>query len=197
MQKSKGAFLFFKRLSDIVLSLLAILLCVALLWWWVTFINLFATKGHPFFAPKRYGKHKKVFSMFKFRSMKVGAPFIPPYEMSEQQRDELETKFGRFLRVTSIDETPQFLNVLFGQMSLVGPRPGGVEYEEMLVEARESFTPNAFEVRPGLTGYSQVYMKRQHDVKSKAWFDSQYVQKMSFLLDLKILVHTFLFIKGK
>ena len=71
------------------------------------------------------------------------------------------------------------------------------KWEEMLVEARESFTPNAFEVRPGLTGYSQVYMKRQHDVKSKAWFDSQYVQKMSFLLDLKILVHTFLFIKGK
>ena len=135
--------------------------------------------------------------MFKFRSMKIGAPFIPPYEMSEEQRKSFETGFGRFLRITSIDETPQFINVFLGSMSMVGPRPGGIEYEEMLVEARESFTPNAFDVRPGITGYSQVYMKRQHDVKSKAWFDSEYVKIMSVWVDFKILVHTFLFVKGK
>lgn len=197
MQKKRRLFFFIKRVSDIALSFLAILLCVSLLWWWVLPINLIASKGHPFFAPYRYGKNKVPFKMFKFRSMKKDAPFIPPYEMSEEQRNSYETGFGKFLRATSIDETPQFLNVLIGNMSLVGPRPGGVEYEENLVKARESYTPSAFEVRPGITGFSQIYMKRQHDVMSKAWFDSEYVKIMSLWLDFKILVHTILFIKGR
>ena len=195
--KKKRFFLFIKRTFDIFFYLFMIILCFALLWCWVTIINIFATKGHPFFAPRRVGKHKKIFKMFKFRSMKVNAPVIPPYEMTDELRDIYETKFGRFLRKTSIDETLQFINVLFGQMSIVGPRPGAAEHEDNLIKARESCTPNAFEVRPGITGYSQVYMKRQHDVMSKAWFDSEYVQKMSFIIDLKIILHTFLFIKGK
>ena len=114
--------------------------------------------------------------MLKFRSMKYDAPVIPPYEMTEEQKRQYETAFGRFLRISSIDETLQFLNVLAGQMSLVGPRPGASEHEDMLIEARDSYTPSAYEVKPGITGYSQVYMKRQHDVKSKAWFDSEYVK---------------------
>ena len=195
--KRQRIYMPFKRFFDIVLSLLAILLCLALLWWWVTLLNLIATKGHPFFAPLRYGKDKVQFKMFKFRSMKVDAPYISPYEMSDEQRDDLETWFGKFLRITSIDETPQFINVLIGNMSFIGPRPGGVGYEENLVEARESYVPNAFLVQPGLTGYSQVYMKRQHDVLSKAWYDSEYIKKLSFILDLKIFVHTALFIKGR
>lgn len=130
--------------------------------------------------------------------MRIDAPIIPPYEMSKEEIESYENKFGKFLRKTSLDETLQFINVFIGQMSIVGPRPGAAQDEEMLVTARESYTPSAFEVRPGITGYSQVYMKRQHDVMSKAWFDSEYVKKMSFILDLKIIIHTFLFIfKGK
>ena len=136
--------------------------------------------------------------MFKFRSMKKDAPVIPPYEMTEEQRNSYETGFGRFLRKTSLDETLQFINVFIGQMSIVGPRPGAKEDEDMLIKARESYTPNAFEVRPGITGYSQVYMKRQHDVMSKAWFDSEYIKKMSVIVDIKIIIHTMLFaFKGK
>ena len=195
--KNKSFFLFVKRTFDIFFSLIMIVLCLALLWWWVTIINLFATKGHPFFAPERLGKNKKVFKMFKFRSMRKNTPVIPPYEMSEEQRKSFETGFGKFLRKTSIDETLQFINVLFGQMSIVGPRPGAKEHEEILIKARESYTPSAFEVRPGITGYSQVYMKRQHDAMAKAWFDSEYIKKMSIGLDIKIILHTFLFIKGK
>ena len=136
--------------------------------------------------------------MFKFRSMKKDAPVIPPYEMTKEQRNQYETKFGRFLRKTSLDETLQFINVFIGQMSIVGPRPGAKEHEDMLIKARESYTPNAFEVRPGITGYSQVYMKRQHDVMSKAWFDSEYIKKMSVIVDIKIIIHTMLFaFKGK
>ena len=136
--------------------------------------------------------------MLKFRSMKIDAPVIPPYEMSKEQRESLETTFGRFLRKTSIDETLQFINVLVGQMSLVGPRPGAKDGEDILIQARESYTPSAYVVKPGLTGYSQVYMKRRHDSMSKAWFDSEYVKKMSFILDLKILIHTiFIVFKGQ
>ncbi len=195
--KKRTGFLFVKRTFDIFFSLFMIILCFSLLWWWITIINFFATKGHPFFAPLRLGKNKKVFKMFKFRSMRIDAPIIPPYEMSDEQLRSLETGFGRFLRVTSLDETLQFINVLFGQMSIVGPRPGAKEHEDILIKARESYTPNAYEVRPGITGYSQVYMKRQHDAMSKAWFDSEYVKKMSIVLDIKIILHTFLFIKGR
>ena len=118
--------------------------------------------------------------------------------MSKEERESYETGFGKFLRKTSLDETLQFINVLFGQMSVVGPRPGAVKDEDILTNARDSYNPSAFEVRPGITGYSQVYMKRQHDVMSKAWFDSEYVKKMSFILDLKIIVHTFFLIfKGQ
>ena len=174
------------------------MVCFLFVWWWIFIINLIVTKGYPFFNPERLGKNKKVFKMFKFRTMRKDAPIIPPYEMTNEQRISFETRFGRFLRKTSLDETLQFFNVLMGQMSIVGPRPGAKDNEEMLVKARESFSPNAFDVKPGITGYSQVYMKRQHDVMSKAWFDSEYVKKMSFLIDLKIIIHTFLFIfKGK
>lgn len=195
--KSKKLFLFFKRLFDILFSLAAIILSLVFLWWWITLINLIVTKGHPVFAPKRVGRHKKVFKMFKFRSMRVDAPIIPPYEMSDEMRDKYETKFGKFLRVTSLDETLQFINVFIGNMSIVGPRPGASEHEEILIEARDKYNPSAFEVRPGITGYSQVYMRRQHDVMSKAWFDSEYIKKMSVIVDVKIMLHTFLFIKGK
>ena len=190
-------FLFFKRMFDIIFSLFAILLCFVLLWWWITIINIFATKGHPFFAPDRLGKNKKIFKMFKFRSMKMNAPIIPAYELSKEDRKKLETRFGRFLRATSLDETPQFINILIGQMSIVGPRPVD-KTENILIEARDSYNPSSFSVRQGLTGFAQVYMKRQHDSMSKAWFDCEYVKKMSILLDIKIIVHTFLLLfKGR
>ena len=191
-------FLVFKRIFDILFSLFAILLCFFLLWWWITIVNLFVTKGHPFYTPERFGKNKKIFNMFKFRTMKKDTPFISAYLMSKEERESYETGFGKFLRKTSLDETLQFINVLFGQMSVVGPRPGAVKDEDILTNARDSYNPSAFEVRPGITGYSQVYMKRQHDVMSKAWFDSEYVKIMSFKVDFKIIIHTFLFIfKGK
>ena len=136
--------------------------------------------------------------MFKFRSMKNDAPIIPPYEMSKDEFESYETGFGRFLRKSSIDESLQFINVLIGQMSIVGPRPGAKDGEDILIKARESYSPTAYKVKPGITGYSQVYMKRQHDAMSKAWFDSEYVKKMSFILDLKIVIHTVLLVfKGR
>ena len=198
MKTSQKIYLPFKRLIAILGSLVGIVVCFVLLWWWVLPINLIVTRGHPFFRQERLGKNKKVFKMFKFRSMRKDAPIIPPYEMTDEQLKSLETKFGRFLRKTSLDETLQFINVFIGNMSIVGPRPGAKENEDILIKARESYTPNAFDVKPGITGYSQVYMKRQHDVMSKAWFDSEYVKIMNPWVDFKILIHTFFYMfKGK
>ena len=131
--------------------------------------------------------------MCKFRTMKIDTPVIPPYEMTKEQLDMYETGFGKFLRKTTLDETLQFFNVLIGQMSLVGPRPGAAKDEKMLIAARESYTPSAYEVRPGMTGYAQVYMRRKHDVMSKAWYDCEYVKKFSLGLDIKLIIKTLLF----
>ena len=196
--KKQKQYLVVKRIFDIVISFFGIIFCSIFLWPWVLIINLFVCKGKPLFFPLRLGKNKKPFRMFKFRSMKNDAPIIPPYEMSKDEFESYETGFGRFLRKSSIDESLQFINVLIGQMSIVGPRPGAKEGEDILIKARESYSPSAYEIKPGITGYSQVYMKRQHDAMSKAWFDSEYVKKMSFILDLKIIIHTVLLVfKGR
>ena len=197
LTKKQKHYLVIKRILDIVISFFGIILCSIFLWPWVLVINLFVCKGRPLFFPLRIGKDKKTFRMFKFRSMKLDAPIIPPYDLTPEQHEAMETGFGRFLRKTSLDETLQLLNVFIGQMSLIGPRPGAAQDEDNLVKARESYNPNAFMVKPGMTGYSQVYMKRQHDVMSKAWFDSDYIKKMSFKLDFHIFFRTFFRIKGE
>ncbi len=128
--------------------------------------------------------------------MKLSAKEIAPSDMTEEYQKSLETGFGRFLRRTSIDETPQLLNILFGQMAFIGPRPGAAHNEEVLIEEREKYTPNAYDVKPGFSGYAQTRMHREHDPVQKAYFDHFYVTKMSFWFDLKIFVYTVLQIFG-
>lgn len=191
MTVSKKVYLPFKRIIGIIGSLIGIFFCVALLWWWVIPANLIVTKGHPFFAQERYGKHKKIFKMIKFRSMKLDANSdLPPSEMNEETQRKMYTKFGSFLRKTSIDETPQLFNVLIGQMAFIGPRPGSAHSEEFLKQCREKYTPNAYDVLPGISGYAQIKMKREHDPEYKAYCDHKYVEKMSLWFDFKIFVYT-------
>ena len=191
MKVSKKVYLPFKRIIGIIGSLIGIVFCVALLWWWVIPVNLIVTKGHPFFAQERYGKHKKIFKMIKFRSMKLDANSdLPPSEMNEETQRKMYTKFGSFLRKTSIDETPQLFNVLIGQMAFIGPRPGSAHSEEFLKQCREKYTPNAYDVLPGISGYAQIKMKREHDPEYKAYCDHKYVEKMSLWFDFKIFVYT-------
>jgi O-antigen biosynthesis protein WbqP len=187
----------FKRIIGIFGSILGIIFCVALLWWWVLPINAIVTKGKPFFVQKRLGKNKKVFGLIKFRSMRVNAnPNLAPSDMNEEKQVSMETGFGRFLRKTSIDETPQLLNILAGQMAFIGPRPGAAVNEESLVIARDSYSPSAYCVKPGLSGLAQVKMKREHDPMLKAKFDHEYVLKMSFWLDCRLFVGTILKLFG-
>ena len=199
MTRTQKTYLVFKRLIGLIGSFFGILFCSVLLWWWVIVINLFITKGHPFYVQQRLGKHKKVFGLIKFRSMRIDAPEIAPSDISVETQASMETGFGKFLRKTSIDETLQLFNIFVGQMAFIGPRPGAANNEEELVLLREKYTPNAFDVKPGLGGYAQVMMNREHDPDTKAKYDHEYVANISFLLDTKIFFLTIfkLFGKGK
>lgn len=197
MKTSQRIYLPFKRLIGILGSFVGIIVCFAFLWWWVIPVNAIATRGHPFFVQERYGKNKKVFKMIKFRSMKIDAdPNLAPSDMGEKKQKSMETKFGAFLRKTSIDETPQLLNIFIGQMAFIGPRPGSAHNEEFLRECREKYTPNAFDVKPGISGYAQIKMKREHNPEFKAEWDSKYVERMSLWFDIGIFGYTILKIFG-
>ena len=197
MKTSQKIYLPFKRFIGIFGSIIGIIVCFALLWWWIIPVNAIVTRGNPFFVQERYGKHKKVFKMVKFRSMKNTVnPNLAPSDMDENTQKGMYTKFGKFLRKTSIDETPQLFNIFVGQMAFIGPRPGSAHNEEYLRECREKYTPNAFDVRPGISGYAQIKMKREHDPEFKALWDSKYVERMSFWFDVKLFVYTILKVFG-
>ena len=197
MKTSQKIYLPFKRLIGIFGSLIGIIVCFVLLWWWIIPVNAIVTKGHPFFVQERYGKHKKVFKMIKFRSMKMNAnPNLAPSDMDEETQKSMDTGFGRFLRKTSFDETPQLLNIFIGQMAFIGPRPGSAHNEEFLRECREKYTPNAYDVKPGISGYAQIKMKREHDPEFKAKWDHEYAKRFGFFFDTGVFVYTILKLFG-
>lgn len=197
MKTRQRIYLVFKRLIGLFGSITGIIFCLVFLWWWVFPINLIVTRGHPLFAHERYGKNKKIFRLLKFRSMKMEANRnLPPSEMTTEIQRSMETKFGRFLRKTSIDETPQLFNIFIGQMAFIGPRPGAAHNEEGLVQFREKYQPNAFDVKPGLSGLAQLKLHRKHTPEEKAYYDHLYAEQISFLLDVKIFVLTVLSIFG-
>ncbi len=196
-KKSQKFYFFWKRLIDICGSLFGIIVCSLLIWWWVAILIKLTSKGPVLFRQERVGKHKKVFKIYKFRTMRADAPQIAPSDMTEEQQKAMEYKFGNFLRKFSIDETVQLINVLGGTMSFVGPRPGAAKNEEELIRLRESYTPSAFDVKPGISGLAQVKMNRDHDPKEKARYDSEYARTVDFWLDAKLFLMTLLRIKGK
>ena len=197
MRTSQKVYLPFKRLIGIFGSFVGIIVCFVFLWWWIIPVNAIVTNGHPFFVQERYGKRKKVFKMIKFRSMKLSVnPNLAPSDMNKDEQRLMYTSFGKFLRKSSIDETPQLFNIFLGQMAFIGPRPGSAHNEEFLKECREKYTPNAFDVKPGISGYAQIKMKREHDPEFKALWDSEYVKRVSLWFDTKLFIYTFLKIFG-
>lgn len=175
---------FFKRFIDIVVSL------VALPFFLLSFVFIapliyFTDKGPVFYNAERVGKNGKVFKMYKFRSMKVNAPDIRNSDGSTYngENDPRVTKIGKLLRKTSLDEIPQVLNVLVGDMSVIGPRPA----TPMILENITPLQSCRFQARPGITGYTQMKYRNsaQGDMRYEA--DKFYVDNISFLLDLKIL----------
>lgn len=185
MQKRNRAFLFGKRLFDIVLSLLLLvaLLPIEIA---VAIIAAIDTKGSPLFIQTRAGRHNRPFRMLKFRTMSVDAPAdVPTHKFRDA--DRYLSSCGRTLRRLSLDELPQLLNILKGDMSFVGPRP--VVLTEMdLLELR---TRNgASTVRPGLTGWAQVNGRDEVRIAEKAQLDGYYASHMSVRLDLRVFLRT-------
>ena len=179
---------FFKRLFDICGSLLAIPF-VVIIGLFVGLAIYWEDKGDVFYLASRRGRYGKIFKMFKFRSMKMNAPDIRNSDNSTYNSpdDPRVTKVGKFIRRTSIDELPQFFNVLIGDMSFVGPRPtlATKSFEEVEVERRKRY-----DVKPGITGYAQAYFRNSISQEDKFKYDLYYVDHVSFKLDLKILSQT-------
>lgn len=180
--KVKGPYeAFFKRAIDIIISALVIVLFCWL--YLILAIIVRLNLGSPvIFTQDRPGKNGKVFKMYKFRSMSDKRD-----ENGELLPDKMRlNKFGRILRSTSLDELPEFFNILKGDMSLVGPRPLLVKY----LEHYNSFENRRHEVRPGLTGLAQVSGRAALSWKEKFKKDVEYVDRVTFLMDTKIVLLT-------
>lgn len=186
--KRQVVYLGVKRFLDIIASFLAIIVLTPFLLI-VALLVKCTSKGPIFFMQRRVGRDKKVFRIMKFRTMRVGAPEIPPSDMSEQQQKALLTNIGGFLRKTSIDELPQLFNIFIGQMSLIGPRPAAAINEDSIINERDNRFPSPNSLRPGLSGYAQTH-GRNHEVKQKAELDYYYAKNVSFKLDLIIFFLT-------
>ena len=176
-----------KRIGDIVTSFIGMLVMSPVFVVIMMAIKV-ESKGPVFFIQKRVGRHKIHFKILKFRTMKFDTPKDMPTHLLSNPGQYI-TKTGHFLRKTSLDELPQVINILFGQMSIIGPRPA-LWNQDDLIAARDKNGAN--KIRPGLTGWAQVNGRDELPIDVKAGFDGEYVQKMSFLFDCKCFAMTIL-----
>jgi len=174
-----------KRLIDIVLSLVGLIVLSPIFLVLIIAIKL-DSKGPVLFKQKRIGIHKSHFNILKFRTMRVDTSKDTPTHLLENP-EKCITRMGKFLRKTSLDELPQIWNILVGQMSIIGPRPAlWNQYD--LIKERDKYGAN--DVPPGLTGWAQINGRDELPIKVKSRFDGDYVQRMSFLFDLKCFLMT-------
>ena len=172
---------FFKRFYDMLLSGLAIIILSPILLL-LTILGAIKMKGNPFFTQLRPGKKEKVFKLIKFRTMTCEKDSDGNY-LSDEKR---LTTYGKILRSTSLDELPELINIFIGNMSIVGPRPLLVKYLPLYSNEQKK----RHNVRPGLTGYAQIHGRNAISWTEKFALDVKYVQRISLLLDLKIVLGT-------
>jgi len=181
--------LFIKRCIDFFGSLFGIILILPLL----IVISLsvkFTSKGPIFFRQERLGKKGKVFKIVKFRTMVVNAEKIGDGLKINSENDDRITKVGKFLRATSLDELPQLWNVLVGDMSMVGPRPPATYFPYDGYDNYPDWAKKRFEMRPGMTGLTQVTVRNSVPWDERIAIDIEYMEKFNILLDIKILFKT-------
>lgn len=179
-----------KRIFDILFSSLVILLFLS---WFIPLVGVcvfFDSRGPLFFIQHRPGRHGKIFRCFKLRSMAVNNTT----EKSATRNDIRITRVGKFMRRTSIDELPQFFNVLFGQMSIVGPRPNLMSQNNHYIQVFDEYHKRMY-LKPGITGLAQVSGARggiedDIDMKHRVKYDIFYIRNWSFALDIKIIIRT-------
>lgn len=176
---------FFKRLIDIVLSFIGIIvLGIPMLI--IAAVIKHEDPGPARFKQKRIGKDKKYFMLLKFRSMKMSTPHDVPTHQLENPEQYL-LKCGKTLRKLSLDELPQLFNILKGDMSIIGPRPA-LWNQDDLIDERDKYGANG--VKPGLTGWAQINGRDELEIPIKAKLDGEYVEKQSFLFDCKCFFGT-------
>ena len=174
-----------KRGIDFFISLMALIVLSPIFLILVIAIKA-ESKGPVFFKQKRVGIHKKHFMILKFRTMRTDTPKDVPTHLLENPEQYI-TKTGKFLRKTSLDELPQLINILKGDMAIVGPRPAlWNQYD--LIEERDKYKAN--DILPGLTGWAQINGRDELEIPVKAKLDGEYVKKMSFFFDLKCIFGT-------
>lgn len=174
-----------KRGCDFILALTALILLLPFLIIVAVLIKL-DSPGNIFYTQERPGKNQKVFKVYKFRTMKVGADRRQKVGVEVMKDDDRITPLGKFLRRFKIDELAQLINIVKGDMSIVGPRPTLPEY----LDQYEEWEKERFVVRPGLTGLAQVNGNIYLERKQKSKYDVVYVKHVSLWMDIKIILKT-------
>lgn len=172
---------FFKRVFDLLLSLIGLVLLLPILFI-ISLLLFISNSGSPFFIQPRPGKNSRIFKIIKFKTMNEKKDI---YGNLLQDSERL-SPVGKFIRKTSLDEIPQLINVLKGEMSLIGPRPLLLEYLPLY----NDFQRRRLEVRPGITGWAQVNGRNSISWQQKFEYDVWYVDHLGFVLDLKIIFFT-------
>ncbi len=180
---------YIKKVIDFMIALIGfvVLLPVFII---ITIIIKTESKGPVLFSQKRVGKNKKCFMILKFRTMKIDAPKDCPTHLL-QNPDYYITRVGKVLRKTSLDELPQIINIIKGDMSIVGPRPSLYNQYD-LIELRDKY--NANDIKPGLTGWAQINGRDELNTEVKAKLDGEYVEKQGFLFDSMCFLKTFTYV---
>ena len=188
-KKSNYFYLVIKRMVDFILSLIGIIILLPI-YIIISLLIKYDSKGPVIFKQERYGKNKRTFYIYKFRTMEIEAP------KNESTRnmydaDKYITRIGKVLRKTSLDEIPQFFNILFGQMSIIGPRPVILK-EENLINERDKYGAN--DIKPGITGWAQINGRDAILDEEKAKLDGYYVDNMGIWLDIRCFFKTILYV---
>lgn len=177
-----------KRILDFLLSLMAFIVLMPIMAIIAIIIKI-DSKGPVFFLQERLGKNGKVFKIIKFRTMVVDAENIGDGLKVKSESDSRITKIGNFLRKTSLDEITQLINVIKGDMSIVGPRPP-VTYHPHKYEEYPEKQKQRFSVRPGITGLAQIRVRNNATWDERIEIDLEYIKKITFIKDIKIILQT-------
>jgi len=180
-------YLLFKRIMDFIVSFIALIILSPLFLFLALWIK-FDSKGPVFFRQKRIGKDRTFFQIYKFRTMLAETPSDMPTHLLNDP-DAFITKSGKFLRKTSLDELPQLINIIKGEMAVIGPRPA-LWNQDDLADERDKYGAN--DILPGLTGWAQINGRDELPIDVKARLDGEYVKNMGFWFDVKCFFGTFI-----